>query len=145
MAYTVSLSNRFKKDFRRCIKRGLNMKHITDAMDLLEATGMLPAKYRPHKLSGDKDGQWECHIEPDWLMTDWMLSIRKASSTFVSSGMVYSAVAIAFSTWMLRSTYSFATFVSSSASSRFTSFVRRYTLALISSPLFCPFRGCREK
>ena len=56
MAYTVSLSNRFKKDFRRCIKRGLNMKHITDAMDLLEATGMLPAKYRPHKLSGDKDG-----------------------------------------------------------------------------------------
>ena len=59
MAYTVSLSNRFKKDFRRCIKRGLNMKHITDAMDLLEATGMLPAKYRPHKLSGDKDGQWE--------------------------------------------------------------------------------------
>ena len=32
MAYTVSLSNRFKKDFRRCIKRGLNMKHITDAM-----------------------------------------------------------------------------------------------------------------
>ena len=65
MAYTVSLSNRFKKDFRRCIKRGLNMKHITDAMDLLEATGMLPAKYRPHKLSGGKDGQWECHIEPD--------------------------------------------------------------------------------
>ena len=28
MAYKVSLSNRFKKDFRRCIKRGLNMKHI---------------------------------------------------------------------------------------------------------------------
>ena len=68
MAYTVSLSNRFKKDFRRCIKRGLNMKHITDAMDLLEATGMLPAKYRPHKLSGGKDGQWECHIRPDWLL-----------------------------------------------------------------------------
>ena len=39
MAYTISLSNRFKKDFRRCIKRGLNMKHITDAMDLLESTG----------------------------------------------------------------------------------------------------------
>ena len=68
MAYTVSLSSRFKKDFRRCIKRGLNMKHITDAMDLLEATGTLPAKYHPHKLSGDKNGLWECHIESDWLM-----------------------------------------------------------------------------
>lgn len=62
MAYTVSLSNRFKKDFHRCIKRGLNMKHITDAMDLLEATGTLPAQYRPHKLSGNRKGQWECHI-----------------------------------------------------------------------------------
>ena len=64
MAYHVVLSTRFKKEFRRCIKRGLNMKLITDAMDLLEATGSLPAKYRPHKLSGDMDGIWECHIRP---------------------------------------------------------------------------------
>ena len=63
MAYKVSLSNRFKKDFRRCIKRGLDMKHITDAMDLLEATGTLPTKYRPHRLSGNRDGQWECHTK----------------------------------------------------------------------------------
>jgi mRNA interferase YafQ len=85
MAYTVSLSSRFKKDFRRCIKRGLNMKHITDAMDLLEATGMLPAKYRPHKLSGDKDGQWECHIEPDWLMT-WEQSDTQLTLLFLQTG-----------------------------------------------------------
>ena len=69
MAYQVVLSTRFKKEFRRCIKRGLNMKLITDAMDLLEANGSLPAKYHPHKLSGDMDGIWECHIQPDWLMT----------------------------------------------------------------------------
>ena len=30
-------------------------------------TGTLTAKYRPHRLSGNRDGQWECHIEPDWL------------------------------------------------------------------------------
>ncbi len=29
MEYTVKISNQFKKDFRRCIKRGLNMKLIT--------------------------------------------------------------------------------------------------------------------
>ena len=46
MAYTVKISSQFKKDFRRCIKRGLNMKLITDAMDILEATGTLPIKYR---------------------------------------------------------------------------------------------------
>ena len=85
MAYTVSLSNRFKKDFRRCIKRGLNMKHITDAMDLLEATGTLPMKYRPHKLSGNKDSQWECHIEPDWLMT-WEQNDMELTLLFLQTG-----------------------------------------------------------
>ena len=28
----------------------------------------LPDKYKPHKLVGVRKGQWECHIEPDWLM-----------------------------------------------------------------------------
>ena len=42
MEYTVIISNQFKKDFRRCIRRGLDMKLITDAMDLLKATGKLP-------------------------------------------------------------------------------------------------------
>ena len=85
MAYRVSLSNRFKKDFRRCINRGLNMKHITDAMDLLEATGTLPIKYRPHKLSGDKNGLWECHIEPDWLMT-WEQNDMELTLLFLQTG-----------------------------------------------------------
>ena len=38
MAYTVRISTRFKKDFRRCMKRGLNMKLITDAMDFENVT-----------------------------------------------------------------------------------------------------------
>jgi len=50
MAYTVRISSRFKKDFKRCMKRGLDMKLIIDAMDLLEATGTLPAEYKPHQL-----------------------------------------------------------------------------------------------
>ena len=85
MAYRVSLSNRFKKDFRRCIKRGLNMKHITDAMDLLEATGTLPMKYRPHKLVNQKVETWECHIEPDWLMT-WEQSDTQLTLLFLQTG-----------------------------------------------------------
>ena len=34
----------------------------------LEAIGSLPSSYHPHKLKGNREGQWECHIEPDWLM-----------------------------------------------------------------------------
>ena len=39
MKYTVKISNQFKKDFRRCMKRGLKMNLITDAMDMLASNG----------------------------------------------------------------------------------------------------------
>ncbi len=85
MVYTVRISNQFKKDFRRCIKRGLNMKLITDAMDLLAATGTLPMMYRPHKLVGQKQETWECHIEPDWLMT-WQQNDTELTLLFLQTG-----------------------------------------------------------
>ena len=67
--YSIDYTKRFKKDLKRCQKRGLDLQLIHDAIVLLRTTGTLPAQYRPHKLSGNRDGQWECHIEPDWLMT----------------------------------------------------------------------------
>ena len=85
MKYTVKISNQFKKDFRRCIKRGLNMQHITDVMDLLADTGTLPAQYRPHRLSGNRQGQWECHIQPDWLMT-WEQNDTELILLFLQTG-----------------------------------------------------------
>ena len=38
------------------MKRGFDMKLITDAMDLLEATGFLPAEYKPHLIKGRSQG-----------------------------------------------------------------------------------------
>ncbi len=85
MEYTVIISNQFKKDFRRCIKRGLDMKLITDAMDLLKATGKLPDQYHPHPLKGDHKGQWECHIQPNWLMT-WEQHDLELTLLFLETG-----------------------------------------------------------
>ena len=34
----------------------------------LETTGTVPAKNKPHKLTGNYKGFWECHIQPDWLL-----------------------------------------------------------------------------
>lgn len=85
MEYTVIISNQFKKDFRRCIKRGRNMKFITNAMDILKATGTLPAQYRPHKLINQKTETWECHIEPDWLMT-WEKNDMELTLLFLQTG-----------------------------------------------------------
>lgn len=37
-------------------------------MNTLLAGESLELRYRPHKLSGDWAGFWECHIESDWLL-----------------------------------------------------------------------------
>ena len=42
MKYEIRTSTRFKKDLKRCAKRGLEMKLIYDAINILAATGMLP-------------------------------------------------------------------------------------------------------
>ena len=68
MKYKIIPSKRFEKDMKRCQKRGYNMQLIKDAILLLAETGTLPAEYKPHVLHGDHKGQWECHIQPDWLL-----------------------------------------------------------------------------
>ena len=85
MAYTVKISNRFRKQFRLCVKRGLDMNLINEAMRLLAANGSLPAQYRPHKLSGKFQGVWECHIQPDWLMT-WEQNDMELTLLFLQTG-----------------------------------------------------------
>ncbi|RLJ72686.1 type II toxin-antitoxin system YafQ family toxin [Pedobacter alluvionis] len=69
--YDISFSNQFKKDYKRCIKRNYNISLLEVVLKTLRENGKLPPKYKPHILSGDYDGFWECHIKADWLMT-WL-------------------------------------------------------------------------
>ena len=85
MKYHIKTSTRFKKDLKRCAKRGLDMHLIYDAINLLAATGTLPAEYKPHQLKGDHKGQWECHIEPNWLMT-WQQDDYELTLLFLQTG-----------------------------------------------------------
>ena len=85
MTYNVLISNQFKKDFKRCMKRGLNMQLVTEAMDIPAEEGSLPLRYQPHKLKADKRGLWECHIQPDWLMT-WEQDDRQLTLLFLQTG-----------------------------------------------------------
>ena len=41
---------------------------LKEALELLEQDGVLPEKYKPHKLIGDYVGFMECHIEGDLLL-----------------------------------------------------------------------------
>jgi mRNA interferase YafQ len=66
--FKLSASNKFKKDYKLCLKRGLNENLIDEVILLLEKDGKLPAKYKTHKLSGNYKGFLECHIQSDWLL-----------------------------------------------------------------------------
>ena len=68
MAYKISTTNQFEKDLKRCIKRGYPMDEFRTVIQLLERDGRLPEVYRPHMLHNDRQGQWECHIQPNWLL-----------------------------------------------------------------------------
>ena len=85
MKYEIIASARFKKDLKRCQKRGLDMTLIYNAMSILSNTGTLPSEYHPHKLKGNFDGQWECHIKPDWLMT-WEQNDNQLTLLFLQTG-----------------------------------------------------------
>lgn len=66
--YSVIYTGQFRRSFKKCVKRGLDIKRFTKALDILQAEGCLPEEYRSHKLSGKYAECWECHLEPDWLL-----------------------------------------------------------------------------
>jgi mRNA interferase YafQ len=68
MSYQLEYTGQFKRDIKLAQKRGLNLAHFKDALVILEKDGKLPSKYKPHTLSGNWRGYWECHIQPDWLL-----------------------------------------------------------------------------
>ena len=59
---------RFRADLKRQKRRGLGVDELVAVVDLLAEDGGLPPEYRPHQLTGEWKGVWECHIEPDWLL-----------------------------------------------------------------------------
>lgn len=85
MKYTIEYTNRFKKSLKKSVKRGLNPSLIETAVDILAANGKLPASYKPHKLHGNYEGVWECHILPDWLML-WLQDDDKFTLLLLDNG-----------------------------------------------------------
>jgi mRNA interferase YafQ len=64
----VTERKRFRDDLKRQLRRGKDREELLAVVELLAADGTLPPAYRPHILTGDWKGVWECHIEPDWLL-----------------------------------------------------------------------------
>ena len=83
--YQIDYTKRFEKDLKRCQKRGLDLRLIQKVITILASSGALPAQYRPHRLSGNRQGQWECHIQSNWLMT-WEQNDTKLTLLFLQTG-----------------------------------------------------------
>ncbi len=64
----ITQQRQFRNDLKRQKRRGRNIDELIAAVELLAEIGTLPSAYRPHALSGEWKGVWECHIEPDWLL-----------------------------------------------------------------------------
>ena len=83
--YKVDYTNRFRKDVKRCQRRGLDISKLQEVVRVLERDGKLPSQYRPHKLSAQYAGDWECHIEPNWLLV-WRQNDVELTLLFLYTG-----------------------------------------------------------
>ena len=83
--YSLSTTKQFEKDLKLCMKRGLPMEELKTVISLLVENGKLPAKYKPHKLSGIRAGEWECHIKPDWLLV-WEQNDKELTLLMLNTG-----------------------------------------------------------
>ncbi len=83
--YTIKTTGQFKKDVKRCQKRGYDMSLLRNALSILAETGTLPDSYYPHKLTGDYKGHWECHLQLDWLLV-WKKYGKTLTLTMTDTG-----------------------------------------------------------
>ena len=67
--YSFKNSNKFKKDLKKINKdANFNIKELKCTLDLLVNSSPLDKKYQSHKLHGEFNHCYECHITPDILL-----------------------------------------------------------------------------
>lgn len=61
-------TSRFKKDYKRAVKQGRNIKKLKQVLERLAIPAPLSPNHKDHKLKGEWVDFRECHIEHDWLL-----------------------------------------------------------------------------
>lgn len=85
MMYEIRTTNQFNKSLKRCKKRGYDLSLLKEVIDILQSTGSLPIKYKPHLLKGNYQNCLECHIKPDWLLI-WQQNDKELILLFLDTG-----------------------------------------------------------
>ena len=66
--YEIIYSTKFKKDYKTCQKRNLDISLLQNIVIKLANAQELEFNNFDHKLSGEYRDCRECHIKPDWLL-----------------------------------------------------------------------------
>ncbi len=69
--YEFILTTRYKKDFKKLQKRSMaEVILAVGVLDILREQGAkgIPSQMKLHKLKGEYNDNWECHIKPDLLI-----------------------------------------------------------------------------
>jgi len=64
----LNSTSQFKKDYRRCVKRGYDMNLLSAVVDTLLIRAPLSPVNKDHPLAGNWINHQECHIQSDWLL-----------------------------------------------------------------------------
>lgn len=86
--YVLRYSNLFKKQYKRLARSGnvRALEETDNVLDYIFHTGsVLLVKYKNHKLVGELEGLFECHILPDWLLV-YDIDEKENIITFVALG-----------------------------------------------------------
>lgn len=68
--YKLISTTRFKKDLKKVKKNSKDFEITVVILKILtlEGSGGIPKEMKPHKLKGNYNNNWECHIKPDLLI-----------------------------------------------------------------------------
>ncbi len=80
---TIIRTSQFKKDYKKSVKKRLNIKKLITVITKLAAGEKLPPKFKEHNLLGKYNKFRECHIDPDWLL---IYQIAETELTLIRTG-----------------------------------------------------------
>lgn len=66
--YELYESPRYLKDREYLEDNGYDLEPLDNAITMLLDGDRLPRRYKVHKLNGNQDGLWDCHMKSDWIL-----------------------------------------------------------------------------
>lgn len=68
MKLTIRRTTQFKRDIKRLLRGGKDIKKLLSVVEELAKGWKLSPEYYDHPLSGKYKNKRDCHIEPDWIL-----------------------------------------------------------------------------